>query len=92
MQLFLQYGILSFKIFLTEAGSYDFLDDSSYIIDIMSITTSTLSILWGLSSFKINVTQIEQKILDKLFLMIRSYVDIIARLNLLTLNPWGGDI
>ena len=80
MQLLLQFGILSFKLFLTEAGSYDFLDDSSYFVDIISIVTSILSILWGLSSFKINVTQIEPKILDKFVLMVRSSVDIIARL------------
>ena len=80
LQLFLQSGIILFKIFLTTPGTYEFMDDSSYYLDIISITTSTFTIIWGLSSYKINVTQIEPKILDKLVLMVRSSVDIIARL------------
>ena len=80
LQLFLQFGIILFKIFLTFPGSYEFLDESSYYLDIISITTSTFAIIWGLSSYKINVTQTEQKICDKFVLMVRSSVDIIARL------------
>ena len=86
MQLFLQTGIVLFKVFLTTPGTYEFLDDSSYYLDIISITTSIFSLLWGLSSFKINVTQKEQRIFDKFVLMVRSSVDIIARYDHFTLK------
>ncbi len=52
--------------------------------------TSTFTIIWGISSYKINVTQTEQKICDKFVLMVRSSVDIVARLKHLTLNANGG--
>ena len=79
MQLFLQSGILLFKVYYTEPATHDFMDESSYGWDIVSITTSGTTMLWGLSSFKINVTQAEPKLSHKFILMFRSYVDIIAR-------------
>ena len=86
MQLFLQTGILLFNVFLTTPGTYEFQDDSSYILDIISITTSISSLLWGLSSFKINVTQKEQSNYDKFVLMVRSSVDIIGRYDHFIIN------
>ena len=79
LQLFLQSGVLLFQLFYTEPGSYDFMNEKSYVMDLVSITTSITTMLYGLASFKINVTQIEPKPLDKIVLMIRSSVDIIAR-------------
>ena len=79
MQLFLQSGILLFKVFYTEPATHDFMVKSSYVLDIVSITTSGTTMLWGLSSYKINVTQTEPKLSDKFILMFRSYVDIMAR-------------
>ncbi len=79
LQLFLQSGVLLFQLFYTEPETYEFQKEKSYVLDLVSITTSVMSILYGLSSFKINVTQIEPKSLDKIVLMFRSSVDIIAR-------------
>ncbi len=79
MQLFLQSGILLFKVYYTEPAKHDFMDESSYVLTIFSITTSGTTMLWGLSSYKINVTQAEPKLSDKFILMLRSYMDIIAR-------------
>ena len=88
MQLFLQTGILLFKVFLTTPGTYEFQDDSSYNWDIISITTSMSSLLWGLSSFTINVIQKEQSNNDKFVLMVSSSLDIIARYAHFTLNSY----
>ena len=79
LQLFLQSGVLLFQLFYTEPGTYDFMNENSYILDLVSISTSGISLVYGLSSLKINVTQIEPKPLDKIVLMFRSSVDIIAR-------------
>ena len=79
LQLFLQSGVLLFQLFYTEPGTYEFQKEKSYVLDLVSIGTSAISLLYGLSSFKINVTQIEPKALDKIVLMFRSSVDIIAR-------------
>ena len=85
LQLFLQSGVLLFQLFYTEPGTYEFQKEKSYVLDLVSITTSVMSILYGLSSFKINVTQAKPNFSDKLVLMIRSSFDIIPRLNLFNL-------
>ncbi len=79
MQLVLQSGVLFFQLFYTEPGTYDYMNENSYILDLVSISTSGISLVYGLSSFKINVIRNEPKPLDKIVLMIRSSVDIIAR-------------
>ncbi len=80
-QFFLQSGVLLYEMFYTNPSEFDFMLRKDHTLEIVSIFTSFLSIMWGLSSFKINVTQAEPKFLDKLVLMLRSSVDIIARLN-----------
>ncbi len=80
LQIILQTGVLLFQLFSIEPLSYDFLDEKGYTTDIISITTSFVSIMWGLSSYKINVSMKEPKIFDKVILMVRSSVEIIARL------------
>ena len=79
LQFFLQTGVLLYKLFYTAPSEFEFMKEDDYTMELVSITTSFISILWGLSSFKINVTQTEPKFLDKLVLMVRSSVDIIAR-------------
>ena len=83
LQFFLQSGVLLYKLFYTAPSQFEFMKEDDYTVELVSITTSFISILWGLSSYKINVTQREPKFLDKLVLMVRSSVDIIARSDLL---------
>ena len=79
MQIILQTGVFSFQLFSSDPMSIDFMLNKDYTIEIISITTSLISILWGLSSYKINVSQTEPKFFDKFVLMVRNSVDIIAR-------------
>ncbi len=79
MQIILQTGVFLFQLFSSDPMSIDILDKKDHTTEIISITTSFISILWGLSSYKINVIQTEPKFLDKFLLMVRSSVDIIAR-------------
>ena len=69
-----------FQLYSSEPLSIDYSEQKDYTLEIRSITTSYLSILWGLSSYKINVSQREPKLLDKFVLMVRSSVDITVRL------------
>ena len=70
MQIILQTGILLFQLFSSDPMSLDFMANKDYTIEIISITTSLISILWGLSSYKINVSQKEPKFFDKLVLIV----------------------
>ena len=79
LQIILQTAILLFKLFNNEPSTLEFLHDQDYTMQIISITTSFVSILYGLCSYKINVIQQEQKLKDKFVLMIRNSADIIAR-------------
>ena len=82
LQFFLQTGVLLYKNFYSSPSEFDFMKSNDHTVEIVSISTSFLSIMWGLSSLKINVTQAKPNFSDKLVLMIRSSFDIIPRLNL----------
>ncbi len=79
LQFLLQSGVILFKLFSSEPYKVDQIDIEDHTMEVLSITTSFLTIIFGFSAFKTNMIQKEPKFLHKLKLAIRSTVDVIPR-------------